>query len=156
MEKSIQTARLGLASVEKKMCSVLLVEDNPTFRASLKEMLAMRFPDVGIEEASNGEEAMHIIDRNEPDLVFMDIRLPGRNGLEVTKTIKSANSGIDVIILTSYEIPEYREAAFRSGASHFFTKGNAKSEEIAAVVSSTLEQKSKLSSTGLDSYSESR
>lgn len=123
------------------MCFVLLVEDNLTFRASLREMLAMRFPDMGIEEASNGDEAMHIIDRHEPALVFMDIKLPGRNGLELTRTIKNSNSEIDIIILTSYEIPEYREAAFRSGASHFFTKGNAKSEDIAAAVSSALEQK---------------
>ncbi|MEN6441674.1 MAG: response regulator transcription factor [Syntrophobacter sp.] len=127
--------------MEIKMCFVLLVEDNLTFRASLREMLAMRFPDMGIEEASNGDEAMHIIDRHEPALVFMDIKLPGRNGLELTRTIKNSNSEIDIIILTSYEIPEYREAAFRSGASHFFTKGNAKSEDIAAAVSSALEQK---------------
>ena len=123
------------------MSLVLIVEDNLTFRNSLREMLTVRFPTVGIEEASDGDEALLIIGRTEPDLVFVDIKLPGRNGLELTRTIKSANAGINVIILTSYDIPEYREAALRSGASHFFTKGNAGSDEIAAVVGSALERK---------------
>jgi len=121
------------------MCSILIVEDNLIFRSSLKEMLAARFPSAGIEEASNGEEAMRIFDAREPDLVLMDIKLPGRNGLELTRAIKSSGSRTMVIILTSYDIPEYREAAMRSGASHFFTKGNARSDEIAAAVRSALE-----------------
>ncbi|MEM5786322.1 MAG: response regulator transcription factor [Syntrophobacteraceae bacterium] len=131
------------------MCDILLVEDNPTFRRSLREMLAIRFPGAGIEEASNGDEALLMIEQLEPDLVFMDIKLPGRNGLELTKFIKSTRSGIDVIILTSYDIPEYRDAAFRSGASHFFTKGNARSDEIADVVSSAFALKGKICSTSI-------
>ncbi|MFZ2446346.1 MAG: response regulator transcription factor [Syntrophobacteraceae bacterium] len=134
------------------MSLVLIVEDNLTFRNSLREMLAVRFPTVGIEEASDGAEALHIISRTEPDLVFVDIKLPGRNGLELTRTIKSANSGINVIILTSYDIPEYREAALLSGASHFFTKGNAGSDEIAAVVGSALERKGRLSGGATPAY----
>jgi DNA-binding NarL/FixJ family response regulator len=129
-----------------KMCSILIVEDNLIFRNSLREMLAMRFPTAEIEEASNGDEAMHMIDRLEPDLVFMDIKLPGRNGIELTRAIKSSKARIMVIILTSCDIPEYREAAIRSGASHFFTKGNARSDEIAAVVSSALERKGRAAS----------
>ena len=125
------------------MGSILIVEDNLIFRNSLKEMLAMRFPTAEIEEASNGDEALHMIDRLEPDLVFMDIKLPGRNGIELTRTIKNSKARIMVIILTSNDIPEYREAAMRSGASHFFTKGNARSDEIAAVVSSALERKAR-------------
>ncbi len=123
------------------MCFVLLVEDNSTFRKSLREMLVLRFPGIEIGEASDGEEALQELENTNPDLIFMDIRLPGRNGLEVTRIIKEANSEVEVVILTSYDIPEYREAAFRSGASHFFTKGNAGSDEIANFVRSSFQQK---------------
>jgi YesN/AraC family two-component response regulator len=121
------------------MYCVLIVEDNPLFRRSLRELITVRFPSVGIEEASDGDEALSMIRNLEPDLIFMDIKLPGKNGLELTKTIKKSNSEIHVIIFTSYDLPEYREAAMRSGASYFLTKGNARSDDIAAAVSSAME-----------------
>ncbi len=120
------------------MYCVLIVEDNPLFRRSLRELLAVRFPSVGIEEATDGEQALNMLREIQPDLIFMDIKLPGKNGLEVTKIIKKSNSEIHIIILTSYDLPEYREAAMSSGASHFLTKGDARSDDIAAVVSSAL------------------
>ncbi len=125
------------------MCFVLLVEDSSTFRKSMKEMLALRFPGLKIQEASDGEEALRKLENANPELIFMDIRLPGKNGLEVTKIIKEANSEVDVVILTSYDIPEYRAAALRSGASHFFTKGNVGSDEIANFVRSIFQQRGK-------------
>jgi len=125
------------------MCSVLLVEDNLIFRKSLKEMLALRFPGLEIGEASDGEEALQELGNLNPDIIFMDIKLPGKNGLEVTRIIKKARSEVEVIIFTSYDIPEYRDAAFDSGASYFFTKGNAGSEEIVDIVRSSFLQKGK-------------
>jgi DNA-binding NarL/FixJ family response regulator len=123
--------------------SVLLVEDNSTFRKSLREMLAFRFPGIEIDEASDGDEALQKLSNSCPDLIFMDIRLPGKNGLEITKMIKDAGSDAVVVILTSYDIPEYRAAALDSGASHFFTKGDVGSEEIASFVRSSFEKKGK-------------
>ncbi len=125
------------------MCFVLLVEDNSTFRKSLKEMLTLRFPGIEIEEAADGEEALQKLENTNPDLIFMDIRLPGKNGLEVTKIIKGAKADVEVVILTSYDIAEYRAAAFSSGASYFFTKGSAGSDEIARCVRSIFEQRGK-------------
>ncbi len=125
------------------MCFVLLVEDSSTFRKSMREMLALRFPGIEVEEASDGEQALQKLENTNPDLIFMDIRLPGKNGLEVTRIIKEANSDVEVVILTSYDIPEYRAAALRSGASHFFTKGNAGSDEIADFVRSVFHQRGK-------------
>ena len=136
-----RNTRLQLSGAE--MCFVLLVEDNPIFRKSLKEMLALRFPGLRIQEASDGEEALQKLEETYPDLVFMDIRLPGKNGLEVTKLIKKANADVDVVILTSYDIPEYRAAALSSGASHFFTKGSVGSDEIANCVRSIFQQRGK-------------
>jgi DNA-binding NarL/FixJ family response regulator len=57
-----------------------------------------------------------------PDLIFMDIKLPGENGLEVTRQIKQVYAYIVIVILTSYDIPEYRQQAFRNGADCFISK----------------------------------
>lgn len=122
---------------------VLIVEDNPVFRNALKEMLGRHFPSLVIEEASCGEEALRMFQELKPDLIILDIRLPGMNGLELTKAMKNSDSRIDIIILTSYENPEYREAALRNGASKFFTKGTDKGVDIAAAVGSSLSSKGK-------------
>ncbi len=120
------------------MYFVMIVEDNSIFRASLKNVLKEMYPLMGIVEASDGEEALSKILEIEPILIFTDIKLPGRDGLELTRTIKSINPEIEVVVLTSYDILEYREAAFRNGASHFLTKGSAGIADIAAAVASTL------------------
>jgi len=120
------------------MSLILIVEDNATFRQSLKELLSVRFPSMSIDEAADGKEALLKVDSNIPDLIFMDIKLPGTNGLELTRRIKADHRDVEVIVLTSYDLPEYREAAYRSGASYFFTKGTATSDEITMVVNSIL------------------
>jgi DNA-binding NarL/FixJ family response regulator len=91
-----------------------------------------------VEEAENGEEALKKIEALSPHVVFMDIKLPGQSGLEVTREIKSRYSGIIVIILTSYDLPEYREAAKNYGADFFLSKGSSSREEILALIESIL------------------
>lgn len=118
------------------MFKTLLVEDNAPFRQSLKEMLCERFPTMGVEEAGDGEKALEKIEAQPPHLVFMDIKLPGENGLEVTRKIKARYSGIRVIILTSYDLPEYREAAKEYGADYFLSKESSSREEILSLVDS--------------------
>ena len=70
----------------------------------------------------------------------MDIRLQGENGLELTKKIKARYSEIVVVILTSYDLPEYRQASEVCGASQFFSKDSSSREEILAVVESIVSQ----------------
>ena len=118
------------------MFQILIVEDNAPFRQSLREMLCEQFPTMGIEEAGDGEDALGKIGTLSPHLVFMDIKLPGQNGLEVTREIKARYPGIRVIILTSYDLPEYREAAENYGADYFLSKGSSSREEIIALVDS--------------------
>ena len=118
------------------MFQILIVEDNAPFRQSLKEMLCEQFPTVGVEEAQDGEDALDKIETLSPHLVFMDIKLPGQSGLEVTKMIKARYPGTRVIILTSYDLPEYREAANQYGADFFLSKGSSSREEILALVDS--------------------
>ncbi len=71
-----------------------------------------------------------------PQLIFMDIRLPGENGLSLTKKIKARYPAMQVIVLTSYDNPEYRDAALQSGASHFVSKDSLNFEEIATLIKS--------------------
>ncbi len=125
------------------MFKILLVEDNPPFRQLLKENLYNQFPSIDIEEAGDGIEAFKKTEAFCPDLIFMDIRLPGENGLEVAKKIKSQCPDMKIIILTSYDLPEYREIAKRYGADHFVTKGSSTWEEITTLVRSISKEKGK-------------
>ena len=116
------------------MFQMLIVDDNAPFRQSLREMLREQFSTMGVDEAEDGEDALDKIETLSPHLVFMDIKLPGQNGLEVTREIKARYPGVRVIILTSYDLPEYRKAAENYGADYFLSKGSSSREEIIALV----------------------
>ena len=128
------------AEMEKLMVApgglkVLIVEDSTLFRQLLKETLHDRFPSIEIHEAANGEEALQKVETLRPHLIFMDIRLPGENGLELTQKVKTRYPNIIVIILTGYDLPEYREASSQY-ADYFFSKDSSTAENIFTVVES--------------------
>ena len=100
----------------------LIVEDNSFFRQTLRESLQMSFPGIAIDEAANGVEALQRVNAFLPDLILMDIRLPGESGLGLTKKIKEIYPDVTVFILTHYDTPECREAAARYGADRFIAK----------------------------------
>ena len=120
------------------MSRMLIVEDNALFRQSLKSILCRRFPFMDVGESAGGKEVLQKIDLRRPDLIFMDIKLPGESGLELTRKIKTDHPTIIIIILTSYDLPEYREAAREHGADYFLSKGSSTGEEILALVESIL------------------
>lgn len=132
----IQTARPRGGPVE--VHRVLLVEDSTIFRTLLKEALQSRFPTMEIFEASDGKEAMRQIAVHPPHLIFMDVKLPGESGLDLTARIKAKYPHLTVIVLTSYDSPEYREAAVKVKADHFLAKGSSSREGILALVESVL------------------
>lgn len=128
---------------EVEMFTTLIVEDNGFFRRLLKESLSSRFPSMEIQEADDGEDAfLRIMDRV-PDLIFMDINLPGDNGLELTKKIKTKFPNVIVIILTNYDYPEYREAASRFQANYLLSKKSTSYENILALVKSILSDRNR-------------
>jgi DNA-binding NarL/FixJ family response regulator len=114
------------------------VEDSTIFRTLLKETLQSRFPSTEIFEAADGEEARRQITTHLPDLIFMDIKLPGENGLDLTAKIKAEYPQVTVVVLTSYDTPEYREAAAKAKADHFLAKGSSSREGILALAESIL------------------
>ncbi len=116
------------------MFRTLLVEDNSIFRQSLRDTLGSEAPGMEIIEAEDGKEALRKVDDLHPNLVFMDIGLPGENGLKITKEIKAHHPETIVIILTSHDLPEYREEACRNGADYFVSKDIQAYKEIMEII----------------------
>ncbi len=121
-----------------KKFRILIVDDNDVFRQILKTTLQESFPTIAIGEAADGDEALEKVDTSLPDLIFMDIRLPGENGLELTKKIKATHPNITILILTCYDTPDYREFAFQYGADHFLAKTDLDHTELEELVKSYL------------------
>ncbi len=103
---------------------ILIVDDNDFFRQTLKATLKGCFPMIAIDEAVDGDKALKKVDAFVPDIIFMDIQLPGESGLELTKKIKATHPNIIILILTTYDIPEYRRAACQYGADRFLAKSS--------------------------------
>ena len=95
----------------EEMFRTMLVEDSSLLREIVKYHLQDQFPSMDIIEAADGVEAFQKIDGHPPNLIFMDISLPGESGLELTRRIKADYPDVTIIILTSHDSPEYREAA---------------------------------------------
>ncbi len=115
---------------------ILIVDDNDFFRQAFKKTLQESFSTITIDEAADGDEALHKVDASVPHLIFMDIRLPGENGLQLTKKIKATHPNICVFILTIYDMPEYRDAASQYGADGFFAKTTYDWKELVELVKS--------------------
>ena len=122
-----------------KKAKTLIVEDNAIFRRTIKEILISKFPFMSIKQAADGKEALLKLANQQTDLIFMDIELPGKNGLMLTKKIKKVYPHAVIIILTHHDLPEYRDAAYQNGAQYFLSKESTKADEIVALVGSILD-----------------
>jgi DNA-binding NarL/FixJ family response regulator len=113
----------------------MLVEDSVPFREIVRDQILSQFSSMKVIEASNGKEAFEGLASYPTDLIFMDISLPGQNGIELTKEIKTGNQNVAVVMLSGYDSDDYRKAALRSGANGFIGKYSADVEgQISRVV----------------------
>ncbi len=136
--------------------TTLLVEDDDEYRNLLRVLLCHRFPTIKVTEAGDGECALAMIAESPPDLVLLDISLPGIDGLTVTRKIREMNEYITIVILSGYDIQEYRHQAFRDGAECFIYKGSEYSTgDVLARVEGTINRNNRrlLSSKRADSLS---
>ena len=103
---------------------VLLADDQPLVRMGLRALVASEPGMVVVGEASDGEEAVRLTRELAPDVVLMDIRMPGTDGLSALRTIVSDPSlaGTHVVMLTTFELDEYVFSALEAGASGFLIK----------------------------------
>lgn len=123
------------------MFTILIVENNAAFRRSLKEVIGVRFPALDVAEASNAEEAFLLVQTMPPALIFTDVSLSGENGFELTRRIKGDHPQVRVVVLSSHDLDEYRDAAYECGADGFFAKDSSTWDELAALIEAMVGEK---------------
>ena len=115
------------------MIRVLVADDHPIVRSGIVALLQTA-PDVEVVgEATTGIEAVELASRLTPDLVLMDLRMPGMNGDEATAKILAATPGVRVLILTTYESDDSILTAIEAGASGYLLKAAPQEEILAGV-----------------------
>ncbi|MDX6562420.1 MAG: hypothetical protein QOD65_2234 [Gaiellales bacterium] len=102
--------------------SVLLVDDQPLLRAGFRMVIESQDDLTVVGEAGDGTEAVRLAAELDPDVVLMDVRMPGMDGIEATQQIVAAGGRPRVLILTTFDIDEYAFAGLRAGASGFLLK----------------------------------
>lgn len=112
---------------------VLLVDDQPMIRTGFRLILESE-PDIEVVgEASDGEEAVRSTGSLEPDIVLMDIRMPGTDGVEATRRIVGSGSSSRVVILTTFDLDAHVVDALRAGASGFLVKDGPADSLVGAI-----------------------
>jgi len=107
---------------------VLLVDDHALVRAGIRSLL-QELPDVEVvAEASDGTQALQIAEREQPDVVLMDIAMKGMNGLEAAAKLRERQPGVKVVILSMHTSEEYVLLALRAGAAAYLIKDSATAE----------------------------
>jgi DNA-binding NarL/FixJ family response regulator len=104
-----------------KKVGILVVDDQHRARQGLKALLATWPQAEQVDEAGDGLEALRRIEASRPDLVLIDVLMPGMDGLEATRQIKARWPEVKVVVLSLY--PDYRAASIAAGADAFFGKG---------------------------------
>ena len=112
---------------------VLLVEDHKMVREGLRLLLEHERDIEVVGEASDGRTAIDLVRACPPDVVVMDIGLPGLNGIEATKQIRAAVPAVQVVALSIHNDPRFVAGMFRAGASAYLLKTSAGSELIEAI-----------------------
>ena len=120
------------------MFKILIVDPNDPFRQSLKKVLVNHFPFVDIREASDGRQGLDMVQNFRPNLLFIDIHLPSESGLDLARQIKIDHPDIIIVLLTSYDLPEYKAAAKESGIEHLVPKDDWTGEDMIALVHTIL------------------
>jgi len=101
---------------------VFIADDSAVMRERLIEMLS-ELPGIEIiGQAQDGLEATNLIEKLNPDVAILDIRMPRENGIDVLEKIKKNNLALIVIMLTNYPYPQYRKKCMKAGAEYFFDK----------------------------------
>jgi DNA-binding NarL/FixJ family response regulator len=102
--------------------SILLADDQPMLRLGFRVVLDAQDDMRVVGEAGDGAAALRLVQATHPDVVLMDVRMPGMDGIEATRRIVSSASTTRVLILTTFDLDEYAYAGLRAGASGFLLK----------------------------------
>ena len=113
--------------------SVLLADDQPLLRRGFRMILEAEENLIVTGEAGDGDEAIELARRQAPDVVLMDIRMPGTDGITATERITAENPAVRVLVLTTFDLDEYGFGALRAGASGFLLKDVRPAELVSAI-----------------------
>ncbi|KAA9379317.1 response regulator transcription factor [Microbispora cellulosiformans] len=112
---------------------VLLADDQDLLRGSLRLLVDSTPGLVAVGEAGTGTEAVELARRRCPDVVLMDVRMPGLDGIEATRRICAESTAVKVLILTTFDLDEYVYAGLRAGAGGFLLKNTPPADLLAAI-----------------------
>jgi len=129
---------------------ILIADDHPVVRSGLQSMLDSQPDFEVVGEAEDGAEAVHLACRLEPDLVLMDLRMPGTDGVAAIEELSAAGSGVNVLVLTTYDSDTDILRAVEAGATGYLLK-DARREELYAAVRSAASGRSTLAPKVADS-----
>jgi DNA-binding NarL/FixJ family response regulator len=121
-----------MAAVSKQI-RVLVVDDDALVRAGLAMLLAGAEGIAVVGEAADGSDVARAVAEHEPDIVLMDIRMPGMDGLVATELVRAQGDAPEVIVLTTFEVDDYVLRALRAGASGFLLKDTPPADIVRAV-----------------------
>jgi DNA-binding NarL/FixJ family response regulator len=112
---------------------VLIVDDQALLRGSLRVLIETERDLIVVGEAGNGAEAVDLVRTERPDVVLMDVRMPGMDGIEATRRITAHEHAPKILVLTTFDLDEYVYSALRAGASGFLLKDTPPAQLLAAV-----------------------
>jgi len=115
------------------MIKLLLVDDQAVVREGLRAMLQAEPDFTIVGEAPSGNEALTVAARNQPDVILLDIRMPGMDGLATLSLLKQKVPTASIIIVTLYDNPDYLLQAVASGASGYILKDSTREELVRAI-----------------------
>lgn len=115
------------------MTRVLIADDHEIVRRGLKDLLADAFSKIKMGEARTSQEALDLAQRQEWDIVLLDINMPGRSGLEVLEDLRRLRPALPVLVLSASPEQDYAVRVLKLGASGYLTKQSASDELLAAI-----------------------
>jgi DNA-binding NarL/FixJ family response regulator len=115
------------------MIKILIADDHPVVRKGLGEIVKKAFDMVMVDEASNGQEVLERVAKNDYDVVLLDVSMPGRSGLDILKELKGQKPKLSVLVLSIYPEEQYAVRVLKAGASGYLTKESAQDELISAI-----------------------
>ena len=115
------------------MPKVLIVDDHSFIRRGVQTIL-QAFPEWEFcGEAENGKDAIRMADELKPEVIIMDVSMPGLNGIEATRAIRKSQPGVKIVLLTLHESAELLRSGFRAGARGYLLKTDAEQELVRAL-----------------------
>jgi DNA-binding NarL/FixJ family response regulator len=124
---------LSLIGMEAQVIRVLVVDDHALHRDGTRQILAAHSDVEVVGEADSGEVALALVNHLRPDVVLMDIRLPGMNGVEVTRQVIQDHPDVRVLMVSAYDEDEYVRGALEAGAAGYLSKTAPGKELVQAV-----------------------